>query len=187
MTIKSIIDIENNRIQDEDFYNINLFKEGEWWSAYELSAFICHFYKNTLNEKLKINKKHLKSENIDFIKTGLKETSFEKYLPNFNNNIKYIDEKHAIINAKDFIDYDINKDNYLKLLNDLKEKLNINNKETETKIKTNNIENNNKITLFDIFNDIIKYDINNKTNEELIDFINYLKENINKILLKVFL
>ena len=121
MTIKNIINIENNR---KNFYDIHLFKEGNWWSGYELSAFLCHNYKNQLKDKLKITKKYNKSEKKDLIKIGLMQTSFDKYLPNNQNFIEIIDDNHLIINAKEFIDYEINENNYQILVDDLKNKTN---------------------------------------------------------------
>ena len=184
MTIKSIIDIENSR-KDDEYFLIHLFKEGKWWSGYELSAFLCHYYKNQLKDKLKINKKHLKSENIDFIKIGLMQMSFDKYLPNNHEHMEIIDDNHIIIDAKNFIDLDINKDNYKTLIEDLKSKITV----VDNKYKNDNNSSQNylnNVTILTIFNDILNFNVNDKSNDEINNFILKLKNDINKTFLKMF-
>ena len=168
MKIKDILKIESNR-QDDEFYLIHLFKDGGWWSAYELSAFLCHHYKNNLSQKLKINKKHLKSENVDFIKTGLKDISFDKYLPQNHEHIVLIEDNHIIINAKDFIPYEINHTNVDAILNNTKDSLVEKKNLTQPKHIINNSTTN--ITLLSILNDILTYNTDNVTYEEVISFL----------------
>ena len=184
MTIKNIIDIENNRNENE-YYFIHFFKEGNWWSAYELSAYLCHIWKNNLKDKLKINKKHLKKENIDYIKIGLQKMSFDKYLPNNEKYITHCDDEHIIINAKNFIDYDINKDNYFSILNEIKNNITL--PQTENKIESvkNNTNNSSNINIFKLLSEIDDFSTNNKTYDELITFIMKIKEYNFKLYLKL--
>lgn len=182
MTIKNILNIENNR-SDSDFFIIHLFKEGNWWSGYELSAFLCNKYKNTLSEKLKVTKKYYKNEKTELVKIGLMQSSFDKYLPNNSEYLTIIDDNHIIINAEKFIDIDINKDNYLILLNDLKNSLLPNTKQQN--IEYNNNNENKNVTLPIIISDILLFNVENKTQEELITFINQLKNNLTKTFVKM--
>lgn len=181
MTIKNILNIENNR-SDDDVFIIHLFKEGNWWSGYELSAFLCNKYNNTLNDKLKVTKKYYKNEKTELVKIGLMQSSFDKYLPNNSEYLTIIDDNHITINAEKFIDIEINKDNYLILLNDLKNSLSTNAKHQN--IEYINGENKN-ITLPMIISDILLFNTENKTQEELITFINELKNNLTKTFVKM--
>lgn len=185
MSIKNIIDIENSR-NDDEFYLIHLFKEGNWWSAYELSAYLCHIWKNNLKDKLKINKKHLKKENIDYIKIGLQKISFDKYLPNNEQYITFIDDEHMIIDSRCYIDYDINKNNYLQIINEIKNSIEI--KQNKENIIKDNIFTIDKPSNFSIFNllcEIDNFDVKDKTYEELISFILKIKGYNFNLLLKL--
>ena len=166
MTIKSILNIENNRTENE--YNlIHLFREGKWWSAYELSAFLCHNYKNNNNDKLKITKKYLKSEDYYFIKVGLMETSFDKYLPNNQEYVNIIDDDHITINASTFIECDVTHLNAKDILDGVKESLSTTNKKEKKVPKLTNelLEVNRHITLLSILNDIIMFNVQNATRQ----------------------
>ena len=185
MTIKNILNIENNRSEDE--YNlIHLFREGKWWSAYELSAFLCHNYKNNNSDKLKITKKYLKSENYYFIKVGLMETSFDKYLPNNQEYVNVIDDDHITINASTFIECDVTHLNAKNILDGVKESLSTMNKKTP-KVTNELLEVNTHTTLLSILNDIMIFNVQNVTHEEMKDFILNLKDKTNETLLKMFL
>lgn len=75
-----VIKIEK-RNSDKDLFEIRLIKEGDWYRAYDWSAYLCNNYKN---EKLKDRLKptHLKQKNGDeTVFVGLQPKSFEKYLP----------------------------------------------------------------------------------------------------------
>lgn len=181
MTIKNIINIENNR-SDNDFFTIHLFKEGNWWGGYELSAFLCHKYKNKLSDKLKVTKKFYKNEKVELIKIGLMQSSFDKYLPNNTEYLQIIDDSHITINAAQFIDIDINKDNYQILVNDLKNTLTCSIKQNDNDATSSNVQN---VTLPIIISDILSFNLENKTQEELITFIKDLKTNLTKTFVKM--
>lgn len=182
MTIKNIINIENNR-SDNDFFTIHLFKEGNWWSGYELSAFLCNKYKNNLSDKLKVTKKYYKSEKVELIKIGLMQSSFDKYLPNNSEYLTIIDDNHITINAKQFIDIDINKNNYQILVNNLKDILTSGNiKQCENEPTSSYNQN---VTLPMIISDILSFNLENKTHGELIAFINDLKNGLTKTFVKM--
>lgn len=42
--IKDILDIEQERSEPKDWQVINLFQEGSFYRAYEVSAWLCHTY-----------------------------------------------------------------------------------------------------------------------------------------------
>lgn len=176
MNIKSILNIENNR-ENSNYYKIHLFKDGNFWCGYELSAILCHFYKNESKNKLKILYKELKKDNINYIKIGLRETSFNKYFPNHIENTIIIDEKHIIINAKNFIDFEINENNVNEIINNIKNKLNIK-ENNENEIK-------NDISLLSLMKIINDYNVNNKSKDDLLLFIKEIKDNISHIIMKI--
>lgn len=186
MNVKSILNIENNR-EDSNYYKIHLFKDGNFWCGYELSAILCHFYENEVKNKLKILYKELKKDNINYIKIGLRETSFNKYFPNHIENTIIIDEKHIIINAKDFINFELNKNNVNEIINNIKNKLNI--KENNENIKENNENINNEIkndiSLLSLMKIINDYNVNNKSKDDLLLFIKEIKDNISHIIMKI--
>lgn len=60
MTHSQIIEIEK-RNTNEELFKIQFYLEGEWWRAYEMSAYLCNHLGNNLEEteKLKPTKKVL--------------------------------------------------------------------------------------------------------------------------------
>lgn len=179
MYIKTILNIENNR-EKSNYYEIHLFKDGNFWCAYELSAVLCHFYKNDTKEKLKILYKELKKYKTNYIKIGLRETSFNKYFPNHIENTIIIDEKHITINAKDFINFEINENNINDILNNIKNKFN-----TKENNNCEIIKSNNDISLLSLMKKINEYDINDKSKDDLTLFIKEIKDNISHIIMKI--
>ena len=62
MTHSQIIEIEK-RNTNEDLFKIQFYLEGEWWRAYEWSAYLCELFFDTLedsNKLIPINKLKIK-------------------------------------------------------------------------------------------------------------------------------
>lgn len=169
--------VELNRNND-NINKIYLHKEnGGWFSAYEWSAYLCEFFQNGLKDEQRLNpiKKLGDDKTSNYIKIGLKRESMDKYFP--NADIKTDENGNIII--------EVNMDNYaefimgtpyIDLLNGWKDKVEI--KETKSKQKANKGETiyNKPVKFMTIMGDIIKYDINDKSLDDLKKFINKLKE-----------
>lgn len=163
--------IENNRTSD-NLSTIYLFREGEWYNAFEWSAFLVEFYNNNLDVRLKPTHKHYNKVG-DVIKVGLKTASFKKYLP----DIISVDASNidCLIYKVDLSKFDnINFDTWKDKLKKWKESIEItskNKKEKNTAVSVYSRPEN----LFNIISELIKFDSNNKTNEEVINFIQELR------------
>ena len=117
------------------------------------------------------------------------ETSFDKYLPNNQEYVNIIDDDHITINASTFIECDVTHLNAKDILDGVKESLSTTNKKEKKVPKLTNelLEVNRHITLLSILNDIIMFNVQNATHEEIKDFVSNLKDKTNETLLKMFL
>lgn len=186
MKVIDCLNIDKER-NEENIFLIHFFKDGGWWSAYDLSAVLSINYKNENNNKLNAQRRLLKKENVDYVKISLqKESSFERYFPNYQETKTIIDETHFTIDARNHIDLDINVDNYMPFLNEFKKnyeikEINVN----DTKEKTNvsliptAIKNVNHITVSKIFDDVFNLKITDDCEcDELKKQIDKIKNNI---------
>lgn len=169
-TFDNIVKLEYNRSK-EDYNKIYLFKGSQgFWRAYEWSCFLMYNFNKELSDdsKLKISiTTTSKAHNKMFISCGCKSTSFNKFLPGLTEIVNDEDFKvfEIIVN-----DYDYEKmDEYFKQFKTeeaLKEKQKpCNNQQTST-----------NVSMFSIVKKIIGYNLYNKTQEELVDFVSSLKK-----------
>lgn len=160
----------------EDFLKIKLHKEGNFWRAYEWSAYLCEFFPNGLqeNEKLKPTYKDVKGTDNGLIFVGLPTSSFKKYLPTIENKDFFNDKDGVkIIDAsKEF--EKIAFDDIGNVLNEWKKKYKIALSKSE-KSSSNNFKCNN---ITDIIQSLKTFPIESKTPIECLLFLSNLKKKI---------
>lgn len=180
MKICDIYNFEKNRDFNKDKYVIRFIRNGNWWSAYEWSAYLAHFFPNKISDdkKLSFVAKHYSVLNDDLIYVGLQKKSFMKYFPGlcdtddlFIDSVEYVD----VDTCKFFEDNNVifcDNFNYEMLLSEiktnlLKDKTIINSEECNFRINS-------------IIDDILNYDITNKTMVENTIFLNNIQIRLRK-------
>lgn len=75
--IKDILDIEQERSEPKDWQVINLFQEGSFYRAYEVSAWLCHTYIC----QFKVTHRHVNGIGQTIAFVGFPVSSLEKRTP----------------------------------------------------------------------------------------------------------
>jgi len=96
--------IESERKESSTWNKIHLFKQGDFWKAYEWSAWLIATVTYTeearMNTKsrrpLKVSRMNLADENGTYCSVGFPLRSIEKFIPN-RQNFESIDDSHIII------------------------------------------------------------------------------------------
>ncbi len=73
--IKDILEVEKQRVTEEQCRTVYLFQEGTFYRAYEWSAWLCVRY----IQQFKPTKRMFKNENASIVFVGFPVTSLEKY------------------------------------------------------------------------------------------------------------
>ena len=185
MSVKEILEYEKRN--EENKYEVHMFLEGNWWRAYEVSAYlITHTIDSKDNSTtLKPTKKQL-SDNTQYVMVGLQLSSFGKYLPSIDIDkaISKIDDKHIVFNIENVYVKNDNEnisDDFINWKNgiQLKEK----SKDENIKIDKGNNSVASSLSLFSIAKKILEYQLHEKSPNENMKFIGDLKQNILKIIL----
>lgn len=175
MTHSQIIEIEK-RNTNEELFKIQFYLEGEWWRAYEWSAYLCNMFFDTLEDgnKLKAKHKESKSSENGIVLVGLKLTSFPKYFPNIS--INKIDDKNITLDIREYVENDITVENYIDILDKWKGTIPFDkskNKEDKCIIKEPSEE-----PIMPIMQEILAYPLAKKSLIDNILFISHLKDTI---------
>lgn len=181
MTNDKICEAEYNRTKNQ-LNKIYLFNNNSgFWRANEWSCYLLYNCNPKLNvdQRLKLSHKTAKAGmDKSIISCGLKESSFSKFMVDYTEsqikeenieNIKIFEINLSSINSN------VTVDNYLDILKDFKNSIEI------SKLDKNNIlENrnpfNNPVSFTSIVKKIIRYSLYNKSEQELVSFIEELKE-----------
>ena len=135
----SIIDYETIlKRSQENLYTVNLIKIGNFWRAYEYSAYLMSLYNEAIGGGLKMNPNHRynkKGDDGTCIYIGFPVTSYEKYTKNLK--IHNISNKCKLIDLKELLEYKVNLDNYEEKSKEWKDGI---------EFRTNNDDNKNKWT-----------------------------------------
>ena len=160
----------------EDFLKIKLHKEGNFWRAYEWSAYLCEFYPNGLseNEKLKPTYKDVKGIDNGLIFVGLPTSSFKKFFPTIDNKDFFNDKDGVklIDVSKEF--NKISFENIGNILNEWKKKYRTNSPKLSTN-SSNTFKCNNTN---DIIQSLKAFPIESKSPIECLLFLSDLKKKI---------
>ena len=98
MTIVESLQLERSKNPNE----IILFKEGSFWRAYEMSAFVCCKYNPQTS--LKPTKRSYKDIDEECIFIGFPIKSISNYLPDIDSKVSYNDDMNIMtINIVDFL------------------------------------------------------------------------------------
>ena len=161
----------------EDFLKIKLHKEGNFWRAYEWSAYLCEFYPNSLseNEKLKPTYKDVKGIDNSLIFVGFPTSSFKKFFPTIDNK-DFFDDKDGVKLIDVSKEFDkIAFENIESLLNEWKKKYKTNSPKSanssSNSFKCNNIN--------DVMESLKTFPIESKSHIECLLFLSDLKKKIN--------
>ena len=103
-SVMKIIDIVNSEKRDKDsLYLVHFIKTGDWWRAYEWSAYLSVMFTTKNGNSLNPIKRLLVENNIEYIYVGLQIKSFEKYFKGLIDIEKVNLESNKItINLFDF-------------------------------------------------------------------------------------
>ena len=171
---KEHIKDENRTI--EDFLKIKFYKEGNFWRAYEWSAYLCEFFPNGLseNDKLKPTYKEIKGVDGGMIFVGFPTSSFKKFFPTIDNKDFFNDKDGVKIID---VSKEFNKiafENIGSILNEWKKKyktvLPKSEKSSSNSFKCNNTN--------DIIQSLKTFPIESKTPIECLIFLSDLKKKI---------
>ena len=94
MELKEIIEKENHRTE-EDLHTIFFHKSGDWWRAYEWSAYLCSIFPKVGDDTKTLTSLHKIENSLDYVFVGLQLVSFDKYFPSVH--------KENVINIEDGI------------------------------------------------------------------------------------
>lgn len=183
MTYDDVINKEKRQSAD-DLLKIHLYLEGDWWRAYEWSAYLCNMFPNNLDANNKLKPTH-KDDGIaknDIILVGLKQSSFSKYFPNVAPNI--VEAKHMIIDVSEQMkELNLVLDSYTDKLAEWKKTIPIkqqNEKDKQTAKQI--IKEPNKSSIVAVMQEVLAYPIENKTLIENTLFISHLKSELTKLI-----
>lgn len=169
----------------ETLNNIYLIRDSvnsPWFKAYEFSAYLLEFYPSGLDENSRLKATHKKYGNSTMINVGLQIKSLKKYLPDIEltaENVKADEHNNFLILQVNLGNYDnINIDNYSTTLNEWKSAVDI------TQHKSNKDDNkpasstvySQPYTFASIMKNILTYRTDNKSLDELLEYIHTLKE-----------
>lgn len=90
--IKDILDIEQERSELKDWQVINLFQEGSFYRAYEVSAWLCHTYIC----QFKVTHRHVNGVGQAIAFVGFPVSSLEKRVPQ-GAVVTSVAEKHIML------------------------------------------------------------------------------------------
>ena len=173
MSLEEILKIEK-RSSHEDLFVIHLFKDGNWWRAYEWSAFLCSIF--PAENKLSIVKRMFNKIEIPIAVTGLQLRSFKKFFPSLNEPTS-IQDSHIIFDLSKLIKLDIDSSQYEDKLHKFKETLKLQNPIKQPPIsKHTGITEVNSID--DILREILQYRIEEHSFIEQTQFLSAVKKQI---------
>ena len=168
---------------DNNLGVIHLVKEGDWWRAYEWSAYLCNHIPCELEEgeRLKPSKKRSSLFEDGIIFVGLKAISFKKYLPCLGSTVEDVDLESGIIDI-DVSQYfcDVDFSGYKDILS--KWKGNFKFKQSEKRNEAKSAYSGNSIR--DVLYDIASFPIENRTPLECMVFLSEIKEAVTVCLKK---
>lgn len=164
MKITEIIKAERDKNRDNNI--ARLYLDGDWYRAYEKSAYLIRNYPNTLSEtdKLKPTQRFYKELKESIISVGLKLTSINKFMPNCEYKIEdgYIDVN---IPSNLFCEDDFSEE-----LNKWKESV------PQKKVKNKGSVYSKPFSMTDIFKEIMSYRIEDASLEDNREFLYMLKD-----------
>lgn len=157
---------------------IYLFRDSnnsQWYKAYEWSAYLLEFITNNLPEKnrLKPIKKQIKDSDKTIINVGLPITSLDKFCETKIIIDKQPDASQNIA-IKIHLPNDIIFEIYKQKLNEWKNSIQIKEQNTTKQNKSTNIYSQ-PTTFLTIMKEIMKFNTYNRSEEEMVEFINNLK------------
>lgn len=191
MTYSERYKIEQRHNEDE-LFNLCLYKEGEFWRAYEWSAYLaCHF-DNGLKERLnpiRRTSKDLKNESLIYI--GVPQKSMDKYFPKIGEPV-VIEENYVVYNVQGkILDDNINLLNYSEKLQEWKNQTPFKKDEKDnttntSKLVAQNITTSTNIldidSLHDVVVDLVSFDIMRHNGIETIAFFSAIQRRFAKIM-----
>lgn len=188
-SLNNVFELESNRTEPENWNKIHLFKMGDFWRAYEWSAWlIASTYNATVRQTAKdrrpLQVTRMARTDVDgtYCFVGFPVKSLEKYVPE-RENFESIDDKHVVVTIALPSPTDDNEAGYERLadtFNQWKESIEI--KHKKEKEKPAAAGDSATISNGGILSKIMSYPLNERTAIENIQFIQSLKQQISAIL-----
>ena len=88
---------------ENNLYEIHFYFEGDWWRAYEWSAYLATHYKTSEVSSLVPTKKSWSGNEDGIVLVGLKTQSFKKYFPELDVEYLISDKKEVVIKYNDIL------------------------------------------------------------------------------------
>lgn len=182
------LEIINQEIRkdNDNLFKLHLYLDGEWWRAYEWSAYLLWSFPNGLDEKERLKSTHKKVNKTEdgIIFNGIKLSSFAKYLPciDIDDKSVLIEDGHMVIDvSKQYSDKDITLESYENIFKEWKSKTPY--KETTNKQKSViNSDNVNELSVMAIMQKVLGYPIEDRTPLQNTNFISELKQELSKLI-----
>lgn len=176
MKIKEILNFEKRK--DDDLTKAFLLKEGDWWRAYEWSAYLLTEYTKVNSKELNVTKKSTK-EDGEYVFVGLKMAHFANFLPDLRDNENFIIEENKItIDLSEFFKDEDFRD-YENILVQWKEKFKM--KAKKVLSRGDNLNDDNSVEECEIINMLKEYPLADKTLIENTNFIGLLQRLCKKL------
>ena len=176
MSIEEIEKLENTRTP-QNLNVVYLIKDNEnspWYKAYELSAYYLEFYNKNIadNERLKVQ--HKQYNNIKLVNVGLQFKSLQKFLPDIQINEE--NSNNLILQIiLPTVPNDLNLINYNEIVQNWKNTIPVKQELQQTQNKKQQTIYSQPTTFSSIMKDIISFSLYNKSEIELVQFIEKLK------------
>lgn len=178
--IKDILDIEQERSEPKDWQVINLFQEGSFYRAYEVSAWLCHTYIC----QFKVTHRHVNGIGQTIAFVGFPVSSLEKRTPQ-GAVVASVAEKHITLTlppsepemTADDMKSEFSAWKSRQPVSESKEKSDV-----ETKKNNMVCKGEGSHTLFSIAQDVLSYPVESHSPIECMLFLSDVKKNLAQII-----
>lgn len=172
MKTKDILKLENGVMRNRKY--AFLIREGEWWRAYEWSAYLIYNLIQSEPDKLKPIRKSCDLTEDGLIMVGFKNSSVEKYLDGLKIYLDY-DEEVSTIPSCSSREY--TEQQACKILSQWKSKYEIRNPHEQK----NELKNAKSYSIDEIIKEILNFNVERSTLIEDVAFLSEIKLKLNNI------
>jgi len=176
--LKEIIDKEKLREDKQQFLTVHLYQDGNFYRAYDWSAWLCVNY---IKSDMKVTHRKTKTTDIDFCFVGFPMTSIDKYTPEGARTERTSEKSLDILLEEDLIDDSVSYETLLDAVEKWKNGMPI-------AMPSDKKKNKDQTTadyppeINDVLREILAYPIESRTPIDNIIFISKLKEVITNII-----
>ncbi len=176
--LSEIIDVERQRTTPETMRQIRLWPDGNFYRAYEWSAWLCVRY----IRQFKVTKRFVKNINADMVFIGFPKTSFDKFQLE-GAQIDDLGETGLLMTLPDGLVHPDSEDTTLETeFNDWKTTIPLATKEEIPKEKTVYADNGKPVTLTGIMRRLMEYQVENHSPIDCMLFLTDVKQQLSALL-----